>query len=865
MTDPVENTEERKVHIVSNGKREESRLEQNLKHEADVIKKSAQNALQKRKEARASRSPREIQARRRKAGFIIGTVLAVLVLTMIFFSILFAMYINRTMKNKVEVNLNAYDLSQATEMYAKEKGSDEWKMYQTLYDGENRILLTADQIPENLRRAAVAIEDKRFYKHKGVDWKGTLRAVMSTVTGGGVQGGSTITQQLIKNITGNDETTVKRKVTEIYRALQLEKQYDKDQILNTYLNTVYFGESCYGAQTASRMYFGKDAQDLTLAECASLIAITNNPSMYDPLISDWTLANNRTRQLRVLENMYKQGLIEEKETYEAACEEKVTFTNGYTCLGELVEGYEAPAEDTEETGEKVTKANNSYFTDQVIEDVARKFVEIYELQDSKPDSEGNVISAYERAVGMVYGGGYKIYTTQNLTYQQIAEEEFETTDYQEQTDSYDQPLQIAMTVMDPYTGDVVAMVGGTGVKTADRSWNWATEVRPCGSAAKPISTYAPALDNGTITAASIIDDYPIDLNGSAWPRNVTRIYSGLTSVREAIVQSLNTCAVRTNILYGTYNSYKFMTEKLGFTTLTETDSTQAGNMALGGFENGVTTLEMAAAYSTFVNDGVYTTPRTYSRVEDSQGNVIIDNNTESHVAMKKTTAYLMRSILQDVVTRGSGGGAYFSGMSIGGKTGTTDDARDRYFAGFTPYYCAAAWSGYKSNEVVYSDTNPCSAMFRRVMSRIHEGLENPGFHSCDGLVDVTVCADSGQLATEACAADFRGSRVKTVQVAADTAPTKSCEMHKMVSYCKDGKHIATASCPSSSVMQVAALDYARETVHDVTVPDDAYRVQVLSAGPCPVHGGTVTVDTPQQPKNESSLDDTEKPRSWLYP
>ena len=863
MTDPVENTEERKVHIVSKGKREESRLEQNLKHEADVIKKSAQNALQKRKEARASRSPREIQARRRKAGFIIGTVLAVLVLTMIFFSILFAMYINRTMKNKVEVNLNAYDLSQATEMYAKEKGSDEWKMYQTLYDGENRILLTADQIPENLRKAAVAIEDKRFYKHKGVDWKGTLRAVMSTVTGGGVQGGSTITQQLIKNITGNDETTVKRKVTEIYRALQLEKQYDKDQILNTYLNTVYFGESCYGAQTASRMYFGKDAQDLTLAECASLIGITNNPSMYDPLISDWTLANNRTRQLRVLENMYKQGLIEEKETYEAACEEKVTFTNGYTCLGELVEGYEAPAEDAEETGEKVTKANNSYFTDQVIEDVARKFVEIYELQDSKPDSEGNVISAYERAVGMVYGGGYKIYTTQNLTYQQIAEEEFETTDYQEQTDSYDQPLQIAMTVMDPYTGDVVAMVGGTGVKTADRSWNWATEVRPCGSAAKPISTYAPALDNGTITAASIIDDYPIDLNGSAWPRNVTRIYSGLTSVREAIVQSLNTCAV--NILYGTYNSYKFMTEKLGFTTLTETDSTQAGNMALGGFENGVTTLEMAAAYSTFVNDGVYTTPRTYSRVEDSQGNVIIDNNTESHVAMKKTTAYLMRSILQDVVTRGSGGGAYFSGMSIGGKTGTTDDARDRYFAGFTPYYCAAAWSGYKSNEVVYSDTNPCSAMFRRVMSRIHEGLENPGFHSCDGLVDVTVCADSGQLATEACAADFRGSRVKTVQVAADTAPTKSCEMHKMVSYCKDGKHIATASCPASSVMQVAALDYARETVHDITVPDDAYRVQVLSSGPCPVHGGTVTVDTPQQPKNESSLDDTEKPRSWLYP
>ena len=453
---------------------------------------------------------------------------------------------------------------------------------------------------------------------------------------------------------------------------------------------------------------------------------------------------------------------------------------------------------------------------------------------------------------MVYSGGYKIYTTQNLAYQKIAEEEFETTEYQQQTDSYDQPLQIAMTVMDPYTGDVVAMVGGTGVKTADRAWNWATEVRPCGSAAKPVSTYAPALDNGTITAAAIIDDYPIDLNGSAWPRNVTRVYSGLTSMREAVVQSLNTCAVRTNLMYGTYNSYKFMTEKLGFTTLTDTDSQQVGNMALGGFENGVTTLEMAAAYSAFVNDGIYTTPRTYSRVEDSKGNVIIDNNTESHVAMKKTTAYLMRSILQDVVRRGSGGGAYFSGMSIGGKTGTTDDARDRYFAGFTPYYCAAAWSGYKSNEVVYSDTNPCSAMFKRVMSRIHEGLEDPGFHSCDGLVDVTVCADSGLLATEACAADFRGSRVKTVQVAADTAPTQSCTMHKMVSYCKDGKHIATASCPASSVMQVAVLDYARETIFDIKVPDDAYRLQVLSEGDCPVHGGAA------QKPNEKPTKDPEK-------
>mgnify|MGYP000619871970 CR=1 FL=1 len=328
---------------------------------------------------------------------IVGTtfsaMLLILVIMVCIVATVLAVYVLDFADNSYDANLKDVEMKYTSFVYGYDE-DNELVEIKRLAAEQNRVWVDYEDMPKCLIDAVVASEDKRFYTHKGVDWYRTAGAFFSNGDSGG---GSTITQQLIKNITGNDETTVKRKVTEIYRALQLEKQYDKDQILNTYLNTVYFGESCYGAQTASRMYFGKDAQDLTLAECASLIGITNNPSMYDPLISDWTLANNRTRQLRVLENMYKQGLIEEKETYEAACEEKVTFTNGYTCLGELVEGYEAPAEDTEETGEKVTKANNSYFTDQVIEDVARKFVEIYELQDSKPDSDGNVISAYERA------------------------------------------------------------------------------------------------------------------------------------------------------------------------------------------------------------------------------------------------------------------------------------------------------------------------------------------------------------------------------------------------------------------------------------------------------------------------------------
>lgn len=813
--------------------------------------------------ASAAVNPRKAQGRKSKAGFIIGTIFLVLFLTVLFFSIFFYMYIQRTMAGKVEVDLAAYDLSVATEMYQKDSETQEWTMYQTLYMGENRILVTGDQIPEHLRKAAIAIEDKRFETHKGVDWRGTARAVFSTVTGSGVQGGSTITQQLIKNLTGNDETTVRRKVTEIYRALQLEKRYDKDEILTCYLNTVYFGESCNGVQTACRTFFGKNVEDMTLAESACLIAITNNPSMYDPLISDWTREMNRNRQLLVLKEMYTQGMIDQA-TYDAACEEDVTFTNGYTCKGNLVDGYHFPSEDDPDS--QVFESNNSYFTDQVINDVARKFVEIYDLKDSKPDADGNVVSAYERAVAMVYSGGYKIYTTQNPKYQAITEDVFRNTDYQEDTDSYDQPLQAAITIVDPYTGDVVAMVGGTGKKTADRSWNWATEARPCGSAAKPISTYAPALDDGTITAASALDDYPINLNGNAWPKNSHGGYRGLTTVYTALVESLNTCAVRVNLAYGTHNSYNFMVNKLGFTTLTGTDSEQVGNMALGGYYNGVTTEEMAAAYGIFVNNGVYTAPRTFSRVEDSNGNVIIDNISESHTAIKASTAYLMRDFLQSVVSSGTGTEAYFSGMSIGGKTGTTDDARDRYFVGFTPYYSAAVWCGYKSNEIVYSGGNPCSNLWRQVMSRIHEDLSDTGFSSADGLTRVSVCADSGLLATEACAADSRGSRVRTVTVAADTAPSASCNVHKMISYCKDGKHLATPSCPASSVVQMAVLDYNREIIHDIKAADHAFLLTSLSEGACPVHTGAPTppaTETPppaEKPDSKPTMpDDTTEP------
>ncbi len=734
----------------------------------------------------------DVPARRKRkkgltAGKVIGTIILVGVLTIAIFIGIFMGWVRSSLRGNVEIYIDEFESNVSTELYSQDADTGEWVMYQTLLtlEGEDRIWKGMDDIPKYLRDAAVAIEDKRFESHHGVDWIGTLRAVVFTLgPGDSLQGGSTITQQLIKNMTGDSQTTVKRKITEIYRALEMENRYDKDEILEAYLNEIYLGRACYGVQSASLRYFGKDVNELDLAECASLVSVTNNPSMFGPLESDWSRENNRNRQVLVLKAMLDQGKISQTE-YDQAYAEEIVFTNGYTNMGNYVDEHpEDQTEEGEETTQKpVSTAWNSYFTDAVIDDVANALIEELGLTDySYTDKDGkeHTVSAKYQAGKMVYGNGYKIYTTQNLKYQEMAEDVFEDVTNAPYTTGVDnEQLQGAITVVDPYTGYVVAMVGGIGAKTADRGWNWATETRPCGSAAKPITTYAPALDNGTLTAASTLDDYPVMLlNDTPYPKNDHAGFYGLSTVRTAIVKSLNTCAVRACMEYGVGNSYDFMVNKLGFTTLTSTDSQQVGNMALGGFEHGVTTEEMAAAYASFVNEGIYTRPRTFVRVEDADGNVILENEAESHVAMKSSTAAIMNSMLQQVITGGTGGSAWFSGMHIAGKTGTTNDLRDRYFVGYSPYYCAACWVGYKSNSVIYSGgVNPAAVLWQKVMQQIHADLENKDFFSSSDLVTVTVCADSGLLATTACEADPRGSRVRTEICAADNQPTGYCTMH----------------------------------------------------------------------------------------
>lgn len=814
------------------------RIRQSARHIETEAKKGARRVQHEAQERVRNMTPQQRNGWR-KAGRIIGTLLLVFVVTLTIFSGIFMAYINSTMRGKVEVYLDEFETKVSTELYSQDPDTGEWVMYQTLYlNSENRIWTDLEDIPKYLQKAAIAIEDKRFEKHHGVDWKGTTRAIVYTLFGKNVQGGSTITQQLVKNVTGDNEVTVKRKITEIYRALELEKRYEKDEILEAYLNEVFFGQSCYGVVTASRMYFNKDVSDLTLAECASLMGITNNPSMYDPTLSSWTRENNRERQLTILGAMLEQGKISQEE-YDAAKAEDIVFSNGFTISGKYVgsdgtatepEPDEPSTDDTESPAdeeEPTIKGRYSWFTEAMIGDVADALVEKYGITDKARDN-GTTYTAYEQAWDMVHGKGYKIYTTQNPKYQKIAEDVCYDLSNIPYTSSYtnsageqvEDQLQIALTIVDPTNGYVVAMIGGAGEKQADRVWNWAVNARQCGSAIKPLSTYAPALDDGTINGASVIDDYPMLLNGDVWPRNDNWRYQGLMPLHLALRQSLNTCAVRINLAYGVTNSYDFLVNKLGFENLTYTDSQQVGNMALGGFEKGVTTEEMAAGFATFVNEGVYTKPRTFVRVEDANGNVILENEAQSTVAMKNTTAALMNSLLQEASLQGTGYQAQFPGMHIAGKTGSTNSNKDRYFAGYTPYYSCAVWAGYEHNQRIVASGNPCAVIFQKVMKAIHEDLPDKDFFSCAGLTSVAVCADSGMLASENCALDVRGSRVYTALVAADNAPTSVCTMHTAPSYTVN----MADSDGNVTTVTGSVLNYQRELIegHDEIVVEDAF-------------------------------------------
>ncbi len=717
---------------------------------------------------------------------ILGTAFAIVLMTGLMFFGIFMKYVHTTLEPYLDVDASAYTLNLSSTIYYEDDGG--WKELQKVHGVENRTLVEYKDIPEHVWQALVSIEDQRFFEHKGVDWKSTGKAVFNMVTGtGGQRGGSTLTQQVIKNLTGENEATIKPKVTEIFRALRFAEEYSREEVITLYLNLVYFGDGAYGISAAADTYFGKEVGELTVAEGACIVGITQFPYQYDPSRGDWFREQNKKRQLDVLYKMYEQKYIDEA-TYEAAKEEPLVFVwdDAYVPTDKAVE-------------EVVENEYNSYIVEQVFKDV------VADLMEQK---------GYSKSIAedLLYTGGYKIYSTIDPEVQSVVEKVYSNRENLNYTSAKGEPLQSGMTVIDNRTGNIVAMAGRVGEKTGAFDWNYATNPRPCGSAIKPLAVYAPALEANAITAATVLDDYPVRLQMNesdelkAWPKNSYTGYKGLISLREAIRVSTNTTAVRVLEQIGPSTSYAFLTEKLSFSTLVNDDLNSAA-LALGGFTYGVNTVEMAAAYSAFANNGVYTRPRTYVEVRDNNGNVVLENKQESWVALKESTVYTMNDLLKNVVRSGTGTEAAFSGMTIAGKTGTTSNNYDRYFVGYTPYYSAAVWIGYDYNTRISASGNPAAQLWKKVMSVVHETLPNADFAiGNSGMKEITVCSQTGLLPGALC------KSLQTVYVPEGTAPVLNCDGHIYMSVCAESGCLSTEYCPVDGVQTVNTIDFSSENV-----------------------------------------------------
>lgn len=778
---------------------------------------------QERNHRREQPAPRK--RKKRRGGFVgalfklLGTLILIGGCTGAMLVWIFMNYVDTTLAPTLQVRAEDYTMKLSSFIYYQDKATGEWVEYQTIYGDQNREYVDIEDMPDMLWKAAVAIEDERFFEHNGVDWKRTGGAVLKFFgSGSSTYGGSTITQQMLKNITEDNDGTINRKVREIFRALEFEKNYEKMQILELYLNNIFLGKGCYGVQAAAKYYFGKDVSELTTAECACLIAITNNPSMYGPM-STVVFTNaekgtkttaremNKKRQETILWKMYDPdtGLCYlTEEEYRAACDEVLQFTDGSTSVEELA---------TMKDGIKI----NDWFVEQVIWDVSRDLAAKYDISDGA-------------ARTMMYSSGYHIYTTMDPEIQEIAETVYRDRGNLDNLTSRDgQLISSGMTIIEPSTGNIVAIVGNMGEKVGNLVTSFATNRHQVGSSMKPLTAYAPAIDSGAVTPATTFDDYPIQLlNENPWPKNSPQKYRGWVSVGTGIQHSINTIALQTLQAGGLAESFNFATENLGLNLVPE--DMNLSSLGLGGLTYGLSTVEMAAAYASFVNQGVYNEPRTYLKVTNAdETEVILENEGESHAAMKETTAYLMTKMLKNAVDAGTGTQARISGMPVAGKTGTTSDNYDRYFVGYTPYYCAAVWTGYEYNaKISYSGGNPAITMWKLVMEKIHENLEYKDFPTVDSslLETVEVCKDSGLLASDACAADIRGTRVTKVEVVKGTAPTETCTMHTMVEYCEEGQCLATEHCPDR--IQVAVLDCERvDYGPDIVAEDNLYTLDGL--------------------------------------
>jgi len=659
--------------------------------------------------------------------------------------------------------------------------SGEIVVYEELYSNANRVWVSINDMPQDLLDATIAIEDKRFYEHNGVDLittvKATIRYVIDRVLGRSEigAGGSTLTQQLIKVITKDNAVQgaagIQRKFKEILRAYYIERKYNKDQILEYYLNTVNFGYQYEGIYTAAKSYFGKEPKDLTAAECATIVAVTNWPSYYNPYIS---LDNNKERRLHILYEMYDQKMLT-KEEYDAARNQEIVLIG----------------RNASSTGS--SSGVQSYFTDLVFEWL------IEELMVQK---------GYTRsyAIDYIYTSGLRIYTTVDPVVQQFCEDYFsneenfytEEADYLASLESDAPKQEVAFLLEDPKTGNVLAIIGGRGEKKEALGLNRVTmSKRQPGSSIKPLTVYGPAIEQNLITAATAIDDAPIQINidgktkyeeytsfdiaeqydlstliytsYNSWPLNYDRKYRGTVDIKIALSNSYNAPSARVLNLVGVEDSFNFAKNMLGLSSLVDADMNTAP-LSVGSLTYGVTVQEMVSAYTVFANAGIYSASRCVTRVETYDGKIILENDVDRSIVFTPQTAYLITDILQRAVTVGSSAVANLYNSDEGifidtaGKSGTTSSFNDRWFIGYTPYYLAGIWWGYDKSTYGTTENTEHIRMWHEVMKFVHEnrGITEAEFVVPDGIVTSSYCSVSGKLPGPYCSSDPSGSStVKT--------------------------------------------------------------------------------------------------------
>lgn len=736
---------------------------------------------------------------------IILTLLLILTMSGAIIGVTFYNYINEYLVDPdYDIEYLETNLNQTTKLYyTDEYGNDIELEDQRIYGNENRFWVSYDRLPKTLIDAFVSIEDERFWSHSGVDWKRTFGAVVEFVKGNKSYGGSTITQQLIKNITKEDDTTIQRKVTEIFRALNLSKKRSREEILEMYLNTIHLSRSNYGVQAAANYYFDKDVSELSLVECAALASIPKSPTKYDPIRNP---EHNKDRRNVVLDKMAELGCITEEEAIAAKNTELVINR--------------AVIDDT-------ISSSNSYFKDALIEQVISDLSREYGY-------------SREYASNYIYSGGLQIYTTMDPKIQKTMEEILsDPSTFQRVTEGI-QP-ETAMVVMDPYTGYVKGIVGGRE-KTGDRDLNRATQSkRQIGSAIKPLTVYSPAMELGLINYATVIDDTPVKYDEKLeryWPKNAPNRYDGYININRAVEVSKNTTAVKVLESLTTDYSYNFAKTRLHLDSLAESDKDVAP-LAMGGLTYGLTVYEVTAAYSVFPNKGVYTTPRMYTKILKSDGTILLENGLEQNYAISADTAEVMTKILQNVVSNGTASGITLDKyIDVAGKTGSTNDDKDRYFAGFTPYYVGACWFGYDTPKYLGKfNSNPAMIAWEKVMTAIHKdfideaaaGERTLKTFDFNDLEKVEVCLDSGLLPGPYCHMDLRNNRIVNAYFSKGTAPVDTCDRHMLVKLDSTNMTVATPYCPESYCMEVAFVkNEDRSFSHNIPITDAQYTARSIS-------------------------------------